>query len=236
MDSTQGRALQREATYLRIAEALCTHIRALGLQPGDRLPPERQLAAQFSAGRNTIRQAQALLARQGIVRLVSGRGAFLEREPGEEPLRLRLMEVDYRDLLDIKMWLEQLAIRRAAERATAQDLDALSACAENLRRDALKGRYFMATDRAFHTQLLHCAGSHTMSQLVLGLIDALNEYIPWLEGTEAIWLKTVPYHVDICTALRQGRVSAALAAHEYIHLLDLDVLAKLDQLTTEEES
>ncbi len=234
MDNTQAPALAREATHLRIAEALCAHIRALGLQPGDRLPPERQLAAQFSCGRNTIRQAQALLARQGIIRLVSGRGAFLEREPGEEPLRLRLMEVDYKDLLDIKMWLEQLAIRRAAERADAEALDGLTACADALSRDAQQGRYSVATDRAFHTQLLQCAGSPTLTQLVLGLVDALNLYAPWLEGTEAVWLKTVPFHVDICTALRQGRTSAALAAHEYIHLLDLDVLAQIDQQPLEE--
>ena len=131
-------------------------------------------------------------------------------------------------------WTKYYWIRRAAERADAEALDGLTACADALSRDAQQGRYSVATDRAFHTQLLQCAGSPTLTQLVLGLVDALNLYAPWLEGTEAVWLKTVPFHVDICTALRQGRTSAALAAHEYIHLLDLDVLAQIDQQPLEE--
>jgi DNA-binding FadR family transcriptional regulator len=90
--------------------------------------------------------------------------------------------VDYRDLLEIKMWLESLAIRRAAECATGEQLDRLIHLGERLCRLAEAGEFSVALDREFHTQLLDCGGSSTLSQLVLSLVDALNDYSASLTG------------------------------------------------------
>lgn len=51
------------------------------LQPGDRLPTEPELAAQYGAGRHSVRRAISELAREGSVSVEQGRGTFVESRP-----------------------------------------------------------------------------------------------------------------------------------------------------------
>jgi len=58
---------------------LLDRISAAALRPGDRLGTERQLAAELSVSRSTLRQVLAVLAQAGVVRRVPGRagGTFV---------------------------------------------------------------------------------------------------------------------------------------------------------------
>lgn len=60
---------------------LRSRITAGELAPGDRLPSERELAAEHDAARNTARQAIAILQAEGLVRAEQGRGVFVRRRP-----------------------------------------------------------------------------------------------------------------------------------------------------------
>jgi GntR family transcriptional regulator len=71
--------------HLAIAEKLSAGIRSGSLEPGTRLPPERQLAESLGVSRMTVRQALGALERQGLVRRVVGRGGgTFVREPEAE--------------------------------------------------------------------------------------------------------------------------------------------------------
>jgi GntR family transcriptional repressor for pyruvate dehydrogenase complex len=218
--------VSRDLLHVRVASAICRYIRAEGLRVGDKLPSERTLAERLSTGRNTVREALGMLRSEGVVEIEPGKGAFVKRESVETPLTMELLRVDYRDLLEIKMWLESLAIRRAAECATAEQLDRLIELGRQLNAQAEAGEFSIALDREFHTQLLHCGGSNTLSQLVLSLVDALNDYSGVFEGAVPLWLKTIPYHMQIAEALRDKKLSFALAAHEYIRMYDLQILGE----------
>ena len=61
--------------YLNIGEQLSTEVSRM--QPGDRLPKERELAERFAVSRMTVRQALSLLADQGRVYSVRGHGTFV---------------------------------------------------------------------------------------------------------------------------------------------------------------
>ena len=56
-------------------------IRERGLQPGDRLPCEHELAATFAVSRATVREALRRLEHLGLVRVVQGQGSFLSAVP-----------------------------------------------------------------------------------------------------------------------------------------------------------
>ena len=64
-----------------IVDAIKRMIVEHGLGPGDRLPQERELIAQFAAGKGTVREALKALEVQGLisVRTGPGGGAFIER-------------------------------------------------------------------------------------------------------------------------------------------------------------
>ncbi len=46
-------------------------------KPGDRLPPERELAAQLGFSRGSVNQGMLDLARMGFLRIVPRKGAFV---------------------------------------------------------------------------------------------------------------------------------------------------------------
>lgn len=66
--------------WRRIAQRLSAGIGPGGLRPGDRLPTEAQLAAEFGANRHTVRRAIESLAQSGLVRVEQGRGTFVAED------------------------------------------------------------------------------------------------------------------------------------------------------------
>src|SRR6185369_11181581 len=70
-------ALRRERLVDRAVDALKQHIIVNGLQAGDRLPAEPELARLLAVSRNIVRQAISSLEAVGIVRSEHGRGTFI---------------------------------------------------------------------------------------------------------------------------------------------------------------
>lgn len=63
--------------YVQLRETLRRDIRDRGLRPGDRIPTEAQLEAQYGVSRATIRQAVGDLELEGVLRRVQGSGTFV---------------------------------------------------------------------------------------------------------------------------------------------------------------
>ena len=116
----------------RAFEEICERIReqlALGvLKPGDKLPPERDLAQQLGVSRNVLREALRSLEMAGLLRLQKGvkGGAFIqEGDTG------RMNDV-VRDMLSPR---HDLGARTCPKRAfTILDLVVRLACANARRR------------------------------------------------------------------------------------------------------
>ncbi|MDJ0107372.1 winged helix-turn-helix domain-containing protein, partial [Rhodococcus erythropolis] len=59
--------LKRPRLYEQLAEHISNFIEAQGLSPGDRLPPERSLAAELGVSRASLAQALVALEIRGRV-------------------------------------------------------------------------------------------------------------------------------------------------------------------------
>src|SRR5260221_4173794 len=66
----------RRKVYELIAEQLTAEIGRRALQPGDVLPPERELTLLYRAGRSSVREALRMLESRGLIRPV-GNGSFV---------------------------------------------------------------------------------------------------------------------------------------------------------------
>jgi GntR family transcriptional regulator len=96
--------------YAQIEDRVVEAVSAGDLRPGDRLPPERELAEQIGVSRMTLRQALQVLERRGLVRRTVGRhGGTFVAEPKIE-----------RDLTALAGLTEQL--RRQGHQAGARVL------------------------------------------------------------------------------------------------------------------
>jgi GntR family transcriptional regulator, phosphonate transport system regulatory protein len=69
---------ERGSFWSRIAQQLADAIGQGVYVPGERLPSENVLAAQFGVNRHTIRRSLASLVQRGLVRSTQGSGTFVE--------------------------------------------------------------------------------------------------------------------------------------------------------------
>lgn len=123
-------------TTPRAFDTICQKIRdmlAAGtLKPGDKLPAERQLAEQFGVGRSALREALRTLEASGVLTLKKGAygGAFVcEGDPSRVALVIQdllyLGSISVDNLTEARVFLQDVIVRLACQRATNADLAAL---------------------------------------------------------------------------------------------------------------
>ncbi len=87
--------------YRQIIERITARVRDGSLVPGDKLPPERDLASSLGIARGTITRAYEELARMNVIEVVQGRGSFVSaRQDVVRSGRKEKAEALIRDLLD----------------------------------------------------------------------------------------------------------------------------------------
>ena len=143
------------------------------LQPGDRLPSERELREQFSVSRTSIREALRILEALGFIEVQPGVGAFVVNHSlGAD---LPKMWTDWleenqkvvNDLLDIREALEPKAASLAAEEISQSQIQALFETLESMEHCAEIGDIDGAVqaDIAFHDLISKATSNYFLIQL-----------------------------------------------------------------------
>ena len=124
MSTEPGKAAQPLTTS--ITAWLKLQIEQRQLRPGDKLPSEKQLCAQFSVSRSVVREAVSQLKSEGLVSSHQGRGVFVNERGKRQSFRLDPTQLnDEEDLayvLELLITIEVAATRLAAIRRTPEDL------------------------------------------------------------------------------------------------------------------
>lgn len=148
------------------------------LQPGDRLPPERELAQQLSVSRASVREALRVLESFGIVAARRGRGADAGSvvTSGEHSglagvLRISasLLRIPLSDLVDVRVSIEAMTARAAAERGAGEELTELARAI----RDVEDRGEFLQLDTGFHVELARASGNALAPMLMEALREAI---------------------------------------------------------------
>lgn len=109
--------------YSRIVDQIERLIDERSLRPGDRLPPERELAVLLGVSRPSVREAIKTLAALGRVQVRHGRGVFIAPPSG---LRgLGSPGIGLRELFAMREVLEVPAAGWAAESAAKSEIEGL---------------------------------------------------------------------------------------------------------------
>ena len=104
----------------RIATQLMELIEFQRLLPGDKLPPERQLADLLEVSRPSLREALHILQAQGLVQIKHGQGTFVQEPIVAQELRASVMTKAHglNELFDAREVLEVPASKWAADKAS----------------------------------------------------------------------------------------------------------------------
>src|SRR5881409_3349557 len=157
-------AVRKERRYEQVAEQIQKLVAEGSLKPGDRLPPERELATRFGVARSSIRDAVRTLEVMGILEPRQGTGTVV-RDLSADSLVVPLASVLTRkremvaELLDVRRIIEPALAARAARNASEEEVAEL---AEILRRQEEKmrrGEPAIEEDSQFHYALAVAAGN-----------------------------------------------------------------------------
>ena len=123
--------VEKVSVVQQVEQRLREYIAESDIMVGDKLPTEKQLCENLGVGRGTVREAIRMLQAQGFVEIRPGRGAFVlqKREAQKEDIVNWFCNNEYgvRDLLDIRVALEPLAVKLAIQRCSDQDVARLKA-------------------------------------------------------------------------------------------------------------
>lgn len=172
-----NRALS-EKIIAQISDALV----AGELKPGDRLPPERELAEQFGVSRTVIRDAVKTLAGRGILHVKHGAGIFVTTSEENAIGRLGalsdilpLQGVSLRDLFEIRKVLEAEGAEWAARRRNDYHLKRLRGILEDAYRNSENIEVLSERDAQFHVAIAEASQNLVLVRVMLTLLDLLAQ-------------------------------------------------------------
>ena len=172
-------------TFEEAVEQIAEKIKSGDLHVGDRLPSERDLAAQMRISRPTLREAVKTLSEAGVLEVRRGQsgGIFVRSElVPRELLRsrqaIRVSEVA--GVLEARRLLEPRVAQLAAVHATEDDFAAMSALIERKRELAAAEDFlrhedlFLQLDLKFHLAMARATRNSTVVQLMRGVLRQLE--------------------------------------------------------------
>ena len=211
--------------YERIVEQVEERVFRGQLRPGERLPSEREMMAQFRVSRSTVREALRVLESSGLVRSRPGDPhgpQILPFSPStlhNAMARLvRVDEVGLGELVQFRMLLDGWAMRLAARLATNDELAAIDAAMADMAAALDRGyEEFSKADVAFHDAIARASRStliQVCSDVVRGVVLGLIEHkIANAEDSRELMARSLRHHEEVLAAVkgRDGDRAARLA-------------------------
>jgi len=198
------------------------------LQPGQKLPPERELAVQFEVSRPSLREAVQKLAAKGLLISRQGGGTYVSDNLGgtfSDPL-LELFrnhpEAQY-DLLEFRHALEGVSAYYAAIRSTAADKKILRERYEDLQRYHEQKAFDkeVSADVEFHLAIAAATHNMVLLHMMRALFNLMKQHIgDNLRNVypKANWRSSIHHqHGVLLEAIEMGDAERARqAAHDHL--------------------
>jgi GntR family transcriptional regulator, transcriptional repressor for pyruvate dehydrogenase complex len=202
-----------------VLDALAGMIERAGLQVGDRLPPEVQLAQQLGVGRSTMREALNRWEGLGIIRRRRGDGTYLsarvQTSAGAVPVMVQLEGAALLRLLEVRRSLESDVVRKAALHATPSQRSEIGKLCDDLLEIIARGENYREADAAFHAAISEATGNPMYGQILRRLDEMMERSAESPFTRPAFGLASFPMHRDLADGIIAGdadRAGAAIAA------------------------
>jgi DNA-binding FadR family transcriptional regulator len=204
----------------QIALEIRRYLEREGLQPGDRIGTEQELAAEFGVSRPTLREGLRLLASSHLIRVGRGRagGIFVARTPNEGMSRnvsesismmLATETVSLCELLDARLFLEVPLAGLAAANATEETAAELQAAIDAASGHAPGTPPFNDADKRFHQILARAAGNELLLAFTDWILEVLQPQLIASIGTRVEGEEVLRQHRDIQRAVRRRQPAGA---------------------------
>lgn len=183
----------RVRTYELVLDRIETEIVNGTLRAGERLPPERELAAMLGVSRPAVREALRILEAQGAVRSQVGTGpdsgTTIDRVPRDALARLLRLHValgsfPIEDVIETRVTLERSSVVLACRNARSEDLELMRAALLAMDEPEMDIETFNQVDTDFHVALADAGGNRLMSDVTRAIRESVR--MPILTSMSAL--------------------------------------------------
>ena len=198
------------------------------MNPGDRLPPERELAQMLGVSRASVREAMRLLDMKGLVVIRPGAGTFITEDAMEAIVQAfsSLLDDDSAasDVFEMRLLLEPHVVSLAAQRATEADLRLMDEHLAHQEADIAAGGTGVEDDTRFHFAIAEATKNAALIAVTRAISDILSQTREdSLLSPERSRL-SLQSHWEILGAIqREEPPEAALAMRRHIADIDKEI-------------
>lgn len=215
-ERTRFQQVQPVRLYQRIVEQIEDAIASGELKPGERLPSERELVAQFGASRPTVREALRVLESSGVVRSRPGDPNGPEILPfsphglAKQMTRLaRVEQMSIADLVSFRMILDGSANMLAARLRSEDELAAIEKTIAVMETAIDEGYdQFSEADVAFHDAVALASRNaliQVCNNVVRGVVLSLiSDKVTRARNSKALMRESLQHHKEVLEAIRAG--------------------------------
>ena len=230
---TEFEAVRKTKVYEEVAKQIHRLILDGSLKPGDKLPPERELAEKFDVSRSSVRDAIRSLELVGLVEPRQGEGTVVRAVSAESLINpLTTMLVRKRELVgelvDVRRMIEPPLAARAAAHASAEEIAYLEDILRRQKENMAQGELSIEEDSEFHYAVATAARNSVVLKVLDVMMDLLRESRERELQVEGRLQKSLLGHHRILSAIKRHDAAAAEAAmNQHLEEIEQVVLDKL---------
>jgi len=201
----------------RIVKSLLSLIKEKQLLPGDKLPPERELAELMHVGRPALREALRALSIMNVVEVRPGSGTYVTALQPEQLVAhldfiFALDEPSIFQLFDARKTLELRTVTLAAQNITDDEITELENCLREMVEAADGSERREELDRKFHRIIAIASGNPFLTRFVRVVNRLGIQYRRQADGILGATEQAADDHRAIISALRTGEPELAYQA------------------------
>lgn len=209
---------EKKKAYLVLIDRLAECYLAGALEPGERLPSERELANRFNVSRTTVREALRTMEQQGLIEIRQGGGSFVkvsnfQAQKKEMMTAVRPENPLVFEMLELRRALEVESAFLAAMRASPLDLEKLRIALNNMTLAKRNPELGLKADLDFHIGIAKA----THNSIFIDLMETLREHMEdTIKATQnhrfknpARYADTLEEHKEIYLAIASGNAHRA---------------------------
>jgi len=226
-------AIHKTKVYEKIALQIQRLICDGALKPGEKLPPERELACMFHVSRGSLRDAVRALEVTGFVEARHGEGTVVRTPSADSLLNPLTTALLHRrefigELLEFRAMIEPVLAKRAAWHASPEDLQRLEEIIRRQQEKVHRGELTIEEDTEFHNTIARAAKNEVVLNVLDAFMDLLRESREQSLQVAGRLQKSLEGHRQILHAIQRRDPAAAEAAmRRHIEKIEGIVLKKI---------
>jgi len=206
--------IKQQRVYNTIVDQIRVLIEDGSWGPGQKIPPERELAEKLSVGRTSVREALRILEAMRYIKIVQGDGAFVRDRAKVSSGFNKLLDIvqddDYLvDLMEARELIESQIAFLAAESATQEDIQILDEIVDRQSYQIEKGGDGSEENIEFHIYLSETTGNLVLTELQKSFLSLAHAVIAKQFKIPGRPQESVEHHADLIQAIKERNPTEA---------------------------